>query len=193
MKTRTFLAVAMALAFVAGTVALPSLADAAQTLHGGGGHGGGYRVSGAYHGSGYHGGVYLGGYGGGGYGGSYYGGLRRRMRTHAGGLGLWVPYGYWNRLLRYPAPKSWTPLVRARFRPELYPVGKVVEDYKFEVEGKANKSWQGQRESAESDRRLERRRAGRRVVDSEAVSKKRLSVWSRCVSKGTPCRWEPFY
>jgi uncharacterized membrane protein len=94
MKTRTFLAVAMALAFVAGTVALPSLADAAQTLHGGGGHGGGYRVSGAYHGSGYHGGVYLGGYGGGGYGGSYYGGLRRRMRTHAGGLGLCVPYGY---------------------------------------------------------------------------------------------------
>jgi hypothetical protein len=30
--------------------------------------------------------------------------------------------------------------VRARFRPELYPVGKVVEDYKFEAEGKAKKS-----------------------------------------------------
>jgi hypothetical protein len=98
MKTRTFLAVAMALAFVAGTVALPSLADAAQTLHGGGGHGGGYRVSGAYHGSGYHGGVYLGGYGGGGYGGSYYGGLRRRMRTHAGGSRALCPL----RLLKPP-------------------------------------------------------------------------------------------
>ena len=85
MKTRTFLAGATALAFAAGTVALP--ADAGQTLHGGGGHGGAYhggghggayRVGGAYHGGAYHGGrVYRGGgygYGGGGYGGGYYGG-----------------------------------------------------------------------------------------------------------------------
>ncbi len=97
MKTHTFLAGATALAFAAGAVALPSLADAGQTLHGGGGHGGGgyhggghrggYRVGGAYHGGAYHGGrVYRGGgygYGGGGYGGGYY--LTRRLRTRAGG------------------------------------------------------------------------------------------------------------
>jgi len=52
MKTRTFLAGATALAFAAGTVALPSGADAAQTFHGGGGHGGGG------HGVGGHGGGY---------------------------------------------------------------------------------------------------------------------------------------
>jgi len=106
MKTRTFLAVAIALAFAAGTVAVPSLADAGQTLHGGGGgghgsggyhhgggHGGGYRVGGAYHGGGYHGGVYRGGgYGGGGYGGGgYYGGVCGPMQV---ALGLCVPYGY---------------------------------------------------------------------------------------------------
>ena len=67
MKTRILLASAVALAFAAGTVALPSLADAAQQFHGGGGHagggrgggyhgGGGYRMGGAYHGGGYHGG-----------------------------------------------------------------------------------------------------------------------------------------
>ena len=54
MKTRILLASAIALAFAAGTVALPSLADAAQQFHGGGGHGGGhgggYRMGGAYHG-----------------------------------------------------------------------------------------------------------------------------------------------
>jgi uncharacterized membrane protein len=93
MKTSTFLAVAIALVFAAGTVA-PSLADAAQTLHGGGGHGGGYRGSGAYHGSGYHGGVYL--------GGTPeavtaavttadYGGVCGLMQVV---LGLCVPYGY---------------------------------------------------------------------------------------------------
>jgi len=106
MKTRTFLAGATALAFAAGTVALPSGADAAQTFHGGGGHGGGghgvgghgggYRVSGGYHGSVYHGGVYRGGgYGGGGYGGGYYGGyygpVCGPMQVV---LGLCGPYGY---------------------------------------------------------------------------------------------------
>jgi hypothetical protein len=75
------------LAFAAGTVELPSLADAAQMLHGGGGHGGGYRVSGAYHGGVYRGG---GGYGGGYYGG-YYGGVCGPMQVV---LGLCVPYGY---------------------------------------------------------------------------------------------------
>jgi hypothetical protein len=65
-KTRIFLAGAIALAFSAGTVALPSLADAGQTLHGGGGHGGG-----SYH-------------GGGGYG----------CRPAQVVLGLCSPYGY---------------------------------------------------------------------------------------------------
>ena len=50
MKTRILLAGAVALAFAAGMVALPSLADAAQQFHGGGGHGGGG------HGGGGHGG-----------------------------------------------------------------------------------------------------------------------------------------
>ena len=75
MKTRILLASAIALAFAAGTIALPSLADAQQFHgsggHGGGGHGGGYRMGGAYHGGGYHGGggAYYGG------GGVYYGGV----------------------------------------------------------------------------------------------------------------------
>ena len=56
MKTRIFLAGAIALAFAAGTVALPSLADAGQTLRGGGGHGGG-----GYHGGGHGGGYRVGG------------------------------------------------------------------------------------------------------------------------------------
>jgi hypothetical protein len=104
MKTRIFLAGAIALAFAAGTVALPSLADAAQQYHGGGGHGGGghgggghgggYRMGGAYHGGAYHGGgVYRGGvYRGGGYGGGgYYGGGCAPMQVV---LGLCGPYGY---------------------------------------------------------------------------------------------------
>ncbi len=102
MKTRIFLAGAIALAFAAGTIALPSLADAAQQMHGGGGHGGGghgggghgggYRMGGAYHGGGYHGGGYHGGggvyYGG---GGVYYGGVCGPMQVV---LGLCGPYGY---------------------------------------------------------------------------------------------------
>ncbi len=80
MKTHIFLAGAIALAFAAGTAALPSLADAAQQMHGGGGHGGGY------HGGGYHGGgVYYGG------GGVYYGGVCGPMQVV---LGLCGPYGY---------------------------------------------------------------------------------------------------
>ena len=79
MKTRIFLTGAVALAFAAGTIALPSLAEAAQTFHGGGGHGGG-------------GGVYRGGgYGGAGYGGVYYGGVCGPMQVV---LGLCGPYGY---------------------------------------------------------------------------------------------------
>ena len=98
MKTRILLASAVALAFAAGTVALPSLADAAQQFHGGGGHaggghgggyqvGGGYRMGGAYHGGGYHGGggAYYGG------GGVYYGGMCGPMQVV---LGLCGPYGY---------------------------------------------------------------------------------------------------
>lgn len=98
MKTRILLAGAVALAFAAGTVALPSLADAAQQFHGGGGHaggghgggyhgGGGYRMGGAYHGGGYHGGggAYYGG------GGVYYGGMCGPMQVV---LGLCGPYGY---------------------------------------------------------------------------------------------------
>ncbi len=96
MKTRIFLAGAIALAFAAGTIALPSLADAAQQMHGGGGHGGGghgggghgggYRMGGAYHGGGYHGGGYHGGGGG-----VYYGGVCGPMQVV---LGLCGPYGY---------------------------------------------------------------------------------------------------
>ena len=90
MKTRILLASAIALAFAAGTVALPSLADAAQQFHGGGGHGGGhgggYRMGGAYHGGVYRGG----GYGGGGYG-VYYGGVCGPMQVV---LGLCGPYRY---------------------------------------------------------------------------------------------------
>ncbi len=85
MKTHIFLAGAIALAFAAGTAALPSLADAAQQMHGGGGHGGGYH-GGGYHGGGYHGGgVYYGG------GGVYYGGVCGPMQVV---LGLCGPYGY---------------------------------------------------------------------------------------------------
>jgi uncharacterized membrane protein YgcG len=81
MKTRILLAGAVALAFAAGTVALPSLADAAQQFHGGGGHAGGG------HGGGYHGGggAYYGG------GGVYYGGMCGPMQVV---LGLCGPYGY---------------------------------------------------------------------------------------------------
>ena len=85
MKTRILLAGAIALAFAAGPIALPSLADAAQQFHGGGGHGGGG------HGGGYH--------GGGGYrmGGAYHGGgLPRRRQaaaTYGGGYGGGVYYG----------------------------------------------------------------------------------------------------
>jgi Spy/CpxP family protein refolding chaperone len=101
MKTRILLASAIALAFAAGTIALPSLADAQQFHgsgghgggghggggHGGGGHGGGYRMGGAYHGGGYHGGggAYYGG------GGVYYGGVCGPMQVV---LGLCGPYGY---------------------------------------------------------------------------------------------------
>jgi hypothetical protein len=54
MKTRIFLAGAIALVFSAGTVAVPSLADAGQTLHGGSGHGGGsYHGGSVYRGGGY--------------------------------------------------------------------------------------------------------------------------------------------
>ena len=82
MTTRIFLAAgAIALAFAAGTVALPSLADAGQTLHGGGGHGGGvYRGGGCGDGN----------YGGVGYGG-YYGGVCGPKQVV---LGLCGPYGY---------------------------------------------------------------------------------------------------
>ncbi len=93
MKTHIFLAGAIALAFAAGTAALPSLADAAQQMHGGGGHGGGYH-GGGYHGGGGHGGGYHGGgYHGGGYhgGGVYYGGVCGPMQVV---LGLCGPYGY---------------------------------------------------------------------------------------------------
>ena len=101
MKLHSFLAGAVALAFAACAVALPSLADNAQ-FHGGGGHGGGhagaYRLGGAYHGSAYHGGgVYRGGgyggvYRGGGYGGgAYYGGVCGPAQVV---LGLCSPYGY---------------------------------------------------------------------------------------------------
>ncbi len=88
MKTHIFLAGAIALAFAAGTAALPSLADAAQQMHGGGGHGGGYHGGGG-HGGGYHGG----GYHGGGFhgGGVYYGGVCGPMQVV---LGLCGPYGY---------------------------------------------------------------------------------------------------
>jgi len=95
MKTRIFVAGAVAVAFAAGTVAMPSLADAAQQFHGGGGHGGGgfhggghgggVRMGGAYHGGGYHGGGYYGG------GGVYYGGGCGPMQVV---LGLCGPYGY---------------------------------------------------------------------------------------------------
>ncbi len=95
MKTGLLLAGAIALAFAAGTAALPSLADAAQQMHGGGGHGGGYHGGGGhgggYHGGGYHGGGYHGGgvyYGG---GGVYYGGVCGPMQVV---LGLCGPYGY---------------------------------------------------------------------------------------------------
>ena len=102
MKTRILLAGAIALAFAAGTIALPSLADAAQQMHGGGGHGGGghgggghgggYRMGGAYHGGAYHGGGHGGGGYGGGYGGGvYYGGGCGPMQVV---LGLCGPYGY---------------------------------------------------------------------------------------------------
>jgi hypothetical protein len=112
MNTRTLLAGGAALAFAAGTVLVPCVADAAQTFHGGGGHGGGghgggfggghggggYRVGGAYHGGGYRhgGGYYGGGYGGGGYGyggggGVYYAGVCGPMQVV---LGLCGPYGY---------------------------------------------------------------------------------------------------
>ena len=118
MKTHTFLAGATALAFAAGAVALPSLADAGQTLHGGGGQGGGgyhggghrggYRVGGAYHGGAYHGGAYRGGgygYGGGGYGGGYYGGCGPAQVV----LGLCGPYGDRSPLLRDGCePGQWT-------------------------------------------------------------------------------------
>ncbi len=95
MKTHIFLAGAIALAFAAGTAALPSLADAAQQMHGGGGHGGGYH-GGGYHGGGGHGGGYHGGgyHGGGVYyggGGVYYGGVCGPMQVV---LGLCGPYGY---------------------------------------------------------------------------------------------------
>ncbi len=88
MKTHIFLAGAIALAFAAGTAALPSLADAAQQMHGGGGHGGGYHGGGG-HGGGYHGG----GYHGGGYhgGGVYYGGVCGPMQVV---LGLCGTYGF---------------------------------------------------------------------------------------------------
>ncbi len=107
MKTRILLAGAIALAFAAGTVALPSLADAAQQMHGGGGHGGGghgggghaggYRMGGAYHGGAYHGGGVDRGADGGGYGGSVYtaaaadqcrwsSGFAAPMATEAGSL-----------------------------------------------------------------------------------------------------------
>ena len=110
MKTHIFLAGAIALAFAAGTAALPSLADAAQQMHGGGGHGGGGHGGGGYHGGGGHGGGYhgggyhggggRGGYHGGGYhgggvyyggGGVYYGGVCGPMQVV---LGLCGPYGY---------------------------------------------------------------------------------------------------
>lgn len=106
MNTRILLAGAVALVFAAGTVATPSLADAAQQFHGaghGGGHGGGVRMGGAFHGGGYHrGNVYRGNvYRGGGYGGGY-GGVYRGGGVYYGGvcgpmqvvLGLCGPYGY---------------------------------------------------------------------------------------------------
>ncbi len=92
-NTRILLASAVALAFAAGSVALPSLADA-QPIHGGGGHGGGgQNMGGGYHGGGYHGGaVYRGGGYGGGYGGGgYYGGVCGPMQVV---LGLCGPYRY---------------------------------------------------------------------------------------------------
>jgi hypothetical protein len=98
MKTRILLASATALAFAAGTVALPSLADAAQQFHGGGGHGGGGHGGGGFHGGGGHGGGYRmggayhgGAYYGGGGGGVYYGGVCGPMQVV---LGLCGPYGY---------------------------------------------------------------------------------------------------
>ena len=102
MKTRILLASAIALAFAAGTVALPSLADAPtvpwerrawrrRSRRRGfprrRRYGGGYRMGGAYHGGGYHGGggAYYGG------GGVYYGGVCGPMQVV---LGLCGPYGY---------------------------------------------------------------------------------------------------
>jgi hypothetical protein len=89
-KTRIFLAGAIALAFSAGTVALPSLADAGQTLHGGGGHGGG-----SYHGGGQgggHGGYRVGGnYHRSGHGGGGYGSVCGPAQV---ALGVCGPYGY---------------------------------------------------------------------------------------------------
>jgi uncharacterized membrane protein len=92
MNTRTLLAGAMALAFAAGTVVMPTVADAGQTLHGGGGHGGGGFHGGGGHGGGVRvgGGYHGGGYGGGGYGG-YYGPVCEPMQVV---LGLCGPYGY---------------------------------------------------------------------------------------------------
>ena len=80
MKNRSFLAASMALALAAGTILLPSIAEAVNRpgggSHGGGqmhsaGHGGAMHAGGMYHGGGYRGGY---GHGGGYYGGGYYGG-----------------------------------------------------------------------------------------------------------------------
>ncbi len=83
MKNRNFLAGSLALALAAGTILLPSIAEAVNrpgggSRGGGGGHGGAMHAGGMYHGGGYrggygHGGYYGGGYYGGGYGGGYYG------------------------------------------------------------------------------------------------------------------------
>ena len=88
MKNRIFLAGSMAIALAAGTILLPSVAEAVNRPGGGshraGGmhgmhHGGAMYAGGMHHGGAYRGGYghgggyYGGGYYGGGYGGGYYG------------------------------------------------------------------------------------------------------------------------